>query len=286
MQTLRPLSTTLLQTTTRTQAPTLSSCCRAASLTTPHHQRQQQQQQPHQRRTFLPNPFASAPQTLVATRTLQYPAKTIYAIIVDVASYTTFLPYCQSSTVTKTSSPAATDGKSYPEEAELVVGFSGLDVNETFTSRIYCVPHTIVEAVAGSAETTLRADEIAHHTPRPKAIDEDRSRQGAVLTHLLTRWTLRPFPYKPPPVSATHPGTTHKNQDETSELPAQEKTEVNLTIEYQFANPVYAALSSAAAPRVAEKMIEAFEKRVKSVVEGPASVSGVGRAGEGVLRVK
>jgi coenzyme Q-binding protein COQ10 len=47
-------------------------------------------------------------------------------------------------------------------------------------------------------------------------------------------------------------------------------TDVNLVIEYQFANPVYAALSAAAAPKVAEKMIEAFENRVKAVAEGRA----------------
>ena len=62
------------------------------------------------------------------------------------------------------------------------------------------------------------------------------------------------------------------NHHETSPVPGQEKTEVSLSIEYEFANPMYAALSSAAAPRVTEKMIEAFEKRVKAVVEGPASV--------------
>jgi len=146
-------------------------------------------------------------------------------------------------------------------------------VSESFTSRVYCIPDTVIEAVSGSAETTLASDSISHHNARPPP-EQDPSRNATVLTHLLTRWTLRPFPYKPPPASATHPDTTHKNHHETSELPGQEKTEVSLQIEYQFANPVYGALSQAAAPKVAEKMIEAFEKRVKAVVEGPASVQG------------
>jgi coenzyme Q-binding protein COQ10 len=76
--------------------------------------------------------------------------------------------------------------------------------------------------------------------------------------------------YKPPPVAAVDKGSQHKNHEETNPVPGQEKTEVNLTIEYQFANPLYAALSSAAAPKVADKMIEAFENRVKAVLEGPA----------------
>lgn len=75
------------------------------------------------------------------------------------------------------------------------------------------------------------------------------------------------------------------NHAETSPVPGQEKTEVSLAIEYEFANPMYGALSSAAAPKVAEKMIEAFEKRVKAVVEGPASVSQKGSGtSEGILR--
>jgi coenzyme Q-binding protein COQ10 len=163
----------------------------------------------------------------------------------------------------------APNGKTYPEEAELFVGFNN-DVSEKFTSRIYCVPETVVEAVSGDANTALMSDEIAHHNARPDAA-QDPARKGNVLTHLSTKWTLKPFPYKPPPASATHPDTAQMNHKETSEVPAQEKTQVSLAIEYQFANPVYAAMSSAAAPKVAEKMIEAFEKRVKAVFHGPAS---------------
>lgn len=64
----------------------------------------------------------------------------------------------------------------------------------------------------------------------------------------------------------------HTNHEETSEVAGQEKTEVHLVVQFKFANPIYAALSQAAAPKVAEKMIDAFEKRVKAVVEGPGNV--------------
>lgn len=192
--------------------------------------------QTHNRRAFFPNPFASEKQTLTASRTLQYPASVIYDTISDVSSYSAFIPYCQSSQVTKTSQPAS-NGKSYPEEAKLTIGFND-DVSEAFWSRIYCQPERVVEAVAGLSESALHPTEVPHHNARPP-VDQDPTRNEAVLTQLATTWTLRP---------------------------AEGKTDVSLAIEYQFANPVYGALSAAAAPRVAEKMIEAFEKRVRDVV--------------------
>ncbi|GAB1733182.1 hypothetical protein NU195Hw_g3724t1 [Hortaea werneckii] len=268
MQTIRPLAHTCLQGSTRSTLPT----CRAAARTG----------QWTAKRAFS-NPF-SGPQTLTATRTLQYPSKLIYSVISDVGSYSTFVPWCQGSIVTKTSQPAS-DGKTYPEEAKLVIGFNS-DVSEEFTSRVYCVPGQVVEAVSGDAETTLLPEEIPHHGPRPTSAEEDASRKDTVMTSLLTRWTLRPYPYKPPPMSATHPATTHKNHEETSDLPGQEKTEVSLNISYQFANPLYAAMSSAAAPKVAEKMIEAFETRVKMVMEGPGTVADSVKTREGVLRFR
>lgn len=275
MQTLRPLTSHLWGTSACSTIPS----CRAAAAA-----RTTQWPSPRcHRRTFVSNPFAG-PQTLTATRTLQYPSRLIYSVISDVAGYETFVPWCQASIVTKTSQPAS-NGKTYPEEAKLVIGFNN-DVSETFTSRVYCVPGQVVEAVSGNAETTLLPSDIPHHSPRPADPEQDASRKETVMTYLLTRWTIKPYPYKPPPMSATHPTSTHKNHEETSDLPGQEKTEVNLHIQYQFANPMYAALSSAAAPRVAEKMIEAFEKRVKAVIEGPGTVSESVKTKEGILRFR
>lgn len=181
-------------------------------------------------------------------------------------SYSQFLPFCKGSVVTKYSEPAK-DGKKYPEEAKLIIGFND-SINEEFVSRVYCVPERVVEAVSGNMTSTLSGEQIAHHSPRPAA-DQDPSRKDTVMASLLTRWTLKPYPYKPPPTSATHPESAHKNVAETNPVPGQEKTEVNLAIEFQFSNPLYAALSGAAAPKVAEKMIEAFEHRVKEVMDGP-----------------
>ena len=236
-KTMRPFASTLLQSQHHTARRALLSLAR---------------QQQHQR-SFFPNPFASEKQTLTASRTLQYPAKVIYDTISDVSSYSAFIPYCQSSIVTKSSAPASEDGKSYPEEAKLTIGFNS-DVSEEFWSRVYCVPDKVVEAVSGLTDTSLTPQEIEHHNPRPAAAS-DPTRNQSVLTHLATKWVLRSYPYKP--------------GEETGES-AKHMTDVNLVIEYQFANPVYAALSAAAAPKVAEKMIEAFENRVKAVAEGRA----------------
>jgi coenzyme Q-binding protein COQ10 len=60
-----------------------------------------------------------------------------------------------------------------------------------------------------------------------------------VFKSLVTIWSLRPI----------------------SENPKHPSTEVNLAITYHFANPLYAAVSSAVSDKVANIMIEAFKKQ-------------------------
>lgn len=264
MKAVRPITSALQQATCSPSMSTYRTACVANTFTRPSIPRRRKQ---NERRTFIGGAFTPN-QTLTAQRTLRYPSSVIYEIISDVASYSQFVPFCQGSIVTKYSSPAS-DGKTYPEEAKLVIGFNE-SISEEFTSRVYCVPGKAVEAVSGATESTLSGEQIAHHSPRPTA-SQDPSRKDTVMSHLLTRWTLRPYPYKPPPTGATHPDGVHKNHEETSPISGQERTEVNLVIEFQFSNPLYAALSSAAAPKVADKMIEAFVQRVEAVMEGPAN---------------
>lgn len=228
---------------------------------------------PSTQRTFLSNPLAPSIQTITATRTLPYPSRAIYSIIADVPRYSDFLPYCQSSSITRWSNPDA-DGKKWPEGAKIVVGWN--NINETFYSKIYCVPGKIVEAVGGKSKTTLSKDQVAHHTESAGAEaqgGEETAADQSILTHLLTRWTVSPFVYKPPPaLSTTNAASANAPEDPSeseSDLPAKEQTEVHLSIEYQFANPIYATMSAAVAPKVAGKMIEAFEKRVAQVLDGP-----------------
>jgi coenzyme Q-binding protein COQ10 len=201
---------------------------------------------------------------LTASRTLPYPAPAIYSIIADIPQYSTFLPYCTSSTVTAWSNPDS-NGKRWPSEAKLVVGWKGFE--EAFISKIYCVPGTIVEAVGGKTATTLSKEQLVHYDLKAERDTSPQAGDG-ILTHLLTRWTVRPFPFKPSPARGV------VNDDASgSRAEPEEHTEVSLAIEYQFSNPVYSAMSGAVADKVAGVMIEAFKTRVKEVLDRETGVS-------------
>lgn len=212
------------------------------------------------RRTFLSTPLTPETQSLKASRTLSYPASKIFSIISDINAYSTFLPYCSTSTVTSWSSPSSSTSKKYPKEAELQVGWAGY--SETFRSKVFCVPDTVVEAVSGAAQTTIPQDDLEHYSSSEAQSNEQGSSSGAnpMFTSLLTTWTLREFPYKPAPEGHPSPFQESPSTDPISQ------TEVGLSIQVQFANPVYAALSKAAAPKVAGTLIEAFVKRAREVL--------------------
>lgn len=197
-------------------------------------------------RHFLPNPFAPAApaiQTLRASRTLPYPSAPIYSIIADVPSYASFLPYCQRSTITHWSAPDATTGRRWPSIGILTSGFGTL--TESFTSRVYCVPGRVVESVGGATQTSLAPHDIAHHLADARVQTTGGS---GLLTHLKSTWTLQ-------------------------ELGARQ-TRIELALEFAFANPLYAALSGGAAPKVADAMVRAFEERVRVLLtENPAMVT-------------
>ncbi|KAI9757858.1 MAG: hypothetical protein M4579_003294 [Chaenotheca gracillima] len=234
-----------------------------------------------QTRSFVSSPFQPEIQTIQATRTLSYPKAPLYELIADVGSYSKFLPYCQESTVTSWSEPDQ-DGKRWPREAELKVGWGGIE--EKFTSKVYCSPvGDVVEAVAGEAETSIPKNEMTHYdvaddshpssSSNPSSTSSSTSSStpsGPLFSHLLTRWTIRSFPYKPPPTlpnAAVVP-------DQSTKHASREQSEVGLEIEFQFVNPVYGGLSKAVAPKLAGVMIEAFEKRARGVLDGAGTSYG------------
>ncbi|KAI9841910.1 MAG: hypothetical protein M1837_000296 [Sclerophora amabilis] len=279
-----------------------------ASTSSQHLSRTHYRRAQRQVRTFVSPTWGSSVQSLHASRTLSYPKSSLYDIIADVDSYSTFLPYCQESRVTSWSGPDR-DGKRWPRKAELKVGWAG--VEEQFTSQVFCAPEAdTVEAVCGEAVTTIPRGEMAHYydqdesahaQPLPPSTSPTASPQLAstdptmdassnpstsnpLFTHLLTSWTLRSFPYKPPPTSpASSPSSSSSSSSTSSNAaaedsapapdsatthPAREQCEVGLAIEFQFVNPVYSALSKAVAPKVAGMMIEAFENRAKQLLDG------------------
>lgn len=109
------------------------------------------------------------------------------------------------------------------------------------------MPGRIVESVGGGTETELEQGQIAHHLADEGTRGKDVQRRGSgLLTHLRSRWTIEPL---------------------GEEQSGKELTEVTLSLEYAFANPLYSTLSAGAAPKVAEMMIKAFEERVRSLLD-------------------
>jgi len=205
-------------------------------------------------RTFITLPGVES-QSLTATRILPYKPSSLYTIIADVDSYSSFLPYCLDSKVTKWSAPDA-NGNRWPAEGDLKIGWGGFE--ETFTSRLFCVPGSIVEALGGEAVTDLPKSDLAHHA----ATFDAPAVANNIFKSIRTRWHVKPFQYKPP---------AGQLQPNRMGLPAREQTEVHLSIDFLFSNPIYAALSKAVAPKVASVMIEAFEVRAKKLLDGPGA---------------
>lgn len=208
------------------------------------------------RRTFISIP-GTEPQSLRATKILPYKASSVYTLIADVDSYSTFVPFCQESRVTEWSNPCA-EGKRWPQKADLKVGWGGIE--ETYTSSLYCIPNNTVEALSGEATTTLPESSLQHHTNRTETIQKVKGND--IFKSLSTRWVVKPFHYKPP---------SGQPQSDKAIIPARDQTEVHLTIDFEFANPIYATLSKAVTPRIAGMMIEAFEHRARKILDGPGA---------------
>ncbi|TAQ84668.1 hypothetical protein B7494_g7009 [Chlorociboria aeruginascens] len=207
-------------------------------------------------RSFITLPGTET-QSLTATRILPYSSKSLYTLIADVNSYPSFLPYCQASKVTKWSSPDE-NGKQWPSEAELKIGWGGIE--EIFTSKVFCVPGSIVEALAGEAVTSLPISSLKHH----KSTYDTPAIGNNIFQSLYTRWSVKPFHYKPP---------NGQPQTDMTEHDAREQTEVHLSLDFRFANPIYGTLSKAVAPKVAVIMIEAFEVRARKLLDRPGALT-------------
>ncbi|MCJ1231051.1 hypothetical protein MMC12_007726 [Toensbergia leucococca] len=224
---------------------------------------------PH--RSFLAS-ATSTPQILTASRTLPYASALLYDLIADIPSYPHFLPFCTTATITSHSNPHPTTHRTYPQAATLHISWG--PYAETFTSDIYCAPNTALEAVAGAAKPTIRAAQRSHHNhPQPQA-DAEQLGGNALFSSLLTRWTLREYPFKPLPPDGKSP------QEGNASTPSRARTEIGLVIEVVWASQVYAALSQVAAPKVAGMMVEAFERRAREIL-GEGEVGGGERMTEG-----
>ncbi|KAI1377386.1 hypothetical protein F4677DRAFT_416231 [Hypoxylon crocopeplum] len=209
-------------------------------------------------RTFLTLPDTK-PQVLTAARRLPYNQARLYDLIADIDSYVRFLPYCKVSQVTAWTAPSpnplAPEGgrqrRRWPLRADLTAGWGGFE--ETYTSRVYCVPSLgVVEAISGAAESEIPVSELRKHGLAESRLEGEGSRgdgSGGVFKSLVTRWTVVPAE-----------GATRADRFQ------HDWSDVRLSIRYSFANPLYAAVSSTVADRVAPIMVEAFVEQARRIL--------------------
>lgn len=233
----------------------------------------------------------SPPKTIHARRLLPYPAAHIYTLIADIDSYTHFLPHCPHSRVTKwvttptttippntttnttnhnapqqgtapgaaataaaTATAAPPPGTRHPALADLTVGWGPF--TQTYTSRVYCVPGSVVEAVSGSAATSIPADVLRSvgyppHSPKRGVGEGEGEKMEGIFESLVTRWTVKPVAR---PTAAAAGGG--------------EWSEVVLSVTFRFANPALGFAVGQLADEKADEMVEAFEGRARKLYGG------------------
>ena len=210
---------------------------------------------------------------LAVSRTFPASPMTIFETIADIPSYPAYLPYVSAAEVISYSARRDVYFKQkWPARASLTIGFHE-KISETFTSRVFCVPPVphkgragvgFIEAISGpeAPVPSFGADEDVSHYDLGSTSTGSEEVASGPLAFLRTRWTVASHPYKPAPPGAEE---THAANLEP-EVRAKEMTDVSLVVEYRFQNPVYGLMGQAAGRQVAEKMIEAFEKRVKQIL--------------------
>lgn len=254
----------------------------------------------------LPSPQnPPPPKTLRARRILPYPPAHVYALIADIDSYSAFLPHCTHSRVTRwtTTTPASANDNSnssnnpadpahhrrgllrrLPAQADLTVGWG--PVAQTYTSRVYCVPGSVVEAVSGAdapgpsipRDVLRRAgygdDDFSGMdsglgspmTREGGVAEKSATEGGGIFKSLVTRWTVEPVT-RPPGghAAAAAARAAGKQQQQHQGLGAEEQgwSEVTLSVTFQFANPALGFAVGQVADGMVDEMVEAFEERAR-----------------------
>ncbi|QRV88035.1 polyketide cyclase/dehydrase and lipid transport domain-containing protein [Ceratobasidium sp. AG-Ba] len=192
---------------------------------------------PQRRSLFsLPNlPSAGPSKSTFRTRKiLPYTQRQLYNLVADVDSYHRFLPFCTGSKVlTPTPKEGFDIGKPYQVEAELSVGF--MSVSESYTSIVTFRPYEFVQAVASSS------------TPLFKSLE--------------TIWRFQPASASSPHPSSSPPPRASSHGQGIDVGPAL----LSIDLEYEFANPLHAAIASGSFGRVSDMMVQAFERRCVEV---------------------
>lgn len=161
---------------------------------------------------------------------LPYPPAPLFKVIASVDAYADFLPFLNASTVT-----ARDPQTGYPSRAFLTIGYGPLA--ETFTSRVDCDPVGLtVEARSGDRFGV--DSKMGQQQSGPGAAAGDKE---GIFEYLSTRWELVPDS-------------------------VQRTTDVRLRIQFEFRSQFHAAVMSTVEGHMAGVMVEAFEKRMHSVI--------------------
>ncbi|KAJ5928282.1 hypothetical protein N7466_007238 [Penicillium verhagenii] len=195
--------------------------------------------------SFLPNGNNngndSPKRVLNASRILPYSPALLFKVVSSVEAYSEFLPFLAASTVT-----ARDPQTGYPTQAFLTIGYGPF--NETFTSLVDCDPAKgIVEARSGAKFGKPEGSASSSSSGSSGLSGFFPGATEGIFEYLSTRWELAPVDVKG--------GSPH--------------TKVNLEVQFEFKNQMHSALMGAVEGQMAGVMIEAFEKRMKTMhVEG------------------
>ncbi|GFZ52359.1 hypothetical protein JCM24511_10132 [Saitozyma sp. JCM 24511] len=189
-----------------------------------------------------------------ARKILPYTQAQLYTLVSDVPSYSAFIPFCTSSTVLNSAPGPAphrtivddwkpTD-QPFDVEAELRVGFGGLE--ERYISRVVGRPFESVTATA--------------------------SGDSPLFKSLMTTWSFSPAsplsPHSSASSSPVRPDPSLRTPNDPAP-PASDGDEgptlLTIDLAFTFANPLHRIASQAVLPVVADRMVEAFEKRCLEV---------------------
>ncbi|KAK2072564.1 hypothetical protein P8C59_006911 [Phyllachora maydis] len=189
------------------------------------------------------SPSSPPPRTIRAHRTLPHPPSRIYDLIADVDAYSAFLPYCTASRVTRWTRPSPTsdgggDERRWPARADLTVGWGPF--TESYTSRLYCVPESVIEAVSGpGGRPTLDAETLARLGL--DAVPAGADMEGGIFESLVTRWEVGPA------------------------KEVEGWTDAELAVRFRFANPALGLAACRIVDEKVEEMIQAFEDRAREL---------------------
>ncbi|KAJ3788441.1 dehydrase and lipid transport-domain-containing protein [Lentinula aff. detonsa] len=101
------------------------------------------------KRTFFSLPsFDNTPQAFRESKVFPYKKEELFDVVSNVSSYPQFVPFCTGSRILNNTSPRK-GMEPYTLDVELTVGF--LSFNESYISKVTCVPYSSVKAIASSS---------------------------------------------------------------------------------------------------------------------------------------